>query len=273
MAKKQKSNATKTSRNPTKPPAAAKRKNIEKQPDTTPSANDCRYVQQEPPNIYVNIAAPKDEKWNWTLANKIALFAAVVSVGLGIFTYLLFQEATTQSKAATKAANAAESTVEEYKREFLIANEPLIQPIPDSVKILAWEVGKPTKIGFCFENLRDIPAKIITIKTRTGIDVKPPDFNGFKDSLIAMADTSIPNANQYMAKGVPFPDVTTSDIQLPKFFHDIIFDRRHSLYLASALKYQNIYTDSFHFTFTVLKISPRPDGSIYSQILDVERIK
>lgn len=273
MAKKQKHNAAKASRNPTKPPAAAKGENIQHQPETTGSANDCRYVKNEPPNIYVNIAAPKEEKWNWSLANKIALFAAIVSVGLGIFTYLLFKEASTQSKAAIKAANAADSTVGEYRREFLITNEPLIQVIPDSVRILAFDVGKPVKVGFSFENLRDIPAKVIAVRTQMGFDVKLPDLNVLKERLIANVDTGVSNANSYMAKGTPFPDITTGDTPLTKFFHDIMFDGRHNLYLVSAMKYQNIYTDSFHFVFTVVRNSFRRDGSMLTQILDVERIK
>jgi hypothetical protein len=72
---------------PTSPPEGS---DIHSQPKAQPKANDCRYVKQEPPNVYVNIPEAKEETWSY--ANKIGFGMFITTVVLTWFTYSLQDE-------------------------------------------------------------------------------------------------------------------------------------------------------------------------------------
>jgi hypothetical protein len=273
MADNQKTNSRKKSGNSKKPASTTEGKNIQGQPQPHATANDCHYVKQEPPNVYVNIPAQEEKKWNWTLGNKIALLAVAISVGVGVFTYLLFREASTQSEAAIKAANATEATVAEYKREFLLANEPLIQIILDSLRIFPLQVGAPVTVNYYIENLREIPAKVIVVKTVIGIDVKMPDISRVKQAALAFMKTAPSNAMAYLPKETPEHDSMPSEHNLEKKYYEFLRDGIASVYTFAAIKYQNIYTDSFHVAFAAAKTTFKKDGRTTSQVLDLDRIQ
>lgn len=124
MTQRKKSGPGKKATNSTSPTAAPKGGDIDGQPNAQPKANDCRYVKQEPPNIYVNIPPPQKEKWS--LANKIALGMGIVTLALTVFTFLLFVKAGVQADQAVRAANSADSVFSETKKEFSIENTPYL---------------------------------------------------------------------------------------------------------------------------------------------------
>lgn len=99
------------------PPSGSERENPQDIPDTHPKSENCRYVKQESPNIIVNVPAPivnniqQPQRDKWTIATRISASSVIVTIILIGVTYWLFMEARIQSKAATDAAIAADSTV------------------------------------------------------------------------------------------------------------------------------------------------------------------
>ena len=117
MADEQQQNPQKKQTNPTPPAVTSEGNEIQKQPSPQSKANDCRYIKQEPPNIYVNIPEQTPEKWS--LANKISRWGVLINGILAVFTFLLFMKASSQSEIAEK-------TFKETRREFITLYNPAL---------------------------------------------------------------------------------------------------------------------------------------------------
>jgi hypothetical protein len=157
MAKGNKRHTGKKTPNPSPPASSAKGSNIEGQPNAQPKENDCRYVKQEPPDIYVYPPPPGKEKWSY--ANKIAAGVGIITLALTIFTYLLFVKAGVQADQAVRAANSAESVYGETKKEFDIENTPYL--FMTSVKTDTFRMNKPTTASVYITNFGKKPALLV----------------------------------------------------------------------------------------------------------------
>ena len=151
MTKDKKRGSRKKTGNSPSPRPPTKRGDIEGQPDTQPKANDCRYVKQDPPDVYVNIPPPEKKEWN--LANKIALGVGIVTTALTVFTYLLFVKAGVQAEQAVRTANSADSVFAVTQHEWQIENEPYLQIMQPKIESF---------IGYNTPHFRDQKARLLS---------------------------------------------------------------------------------------------------------------
>ena len=251
--------------NSTPPTSPAKRQDIKNQPDANPQANNCKYVKQEPPNVYVNIPPPEKEKWS--LANKIALGMGIVTLALTIFTYLLFVKAGVQADQAIRAANSADSVFAETKKEFNLINQPVIELLPDSIKIDKMEVGKPIKIRYLLANLKDVTTKVISGVTIFGIDSVLRNFDSLKRKVIDTLNGPPDNILRYITKESPIHGNATSSLSLTVPNVMYMIQKNHHMYVIMAHKFQDLTTNGFRYSFIVFQISFFSDGHAYSEVL------
>src|ERR1700733_2608888 len=111
MESNQQSNPQQEPKNSNAPFSSAEREDAQSEEKPQNKADGGSAPQEEPYKVIIK----KQPRNNWTIANLIAFISVIVSGLLFYFTYQLFKQASIQSTAATKSANAAESTVEVYK--------------------------------------------------------------------------------------------------------------------------------------------------------------
>lgn len=177
------------------------------------------------------------------------------------------------SASTAKQIEAMQQNLAETKKEFSLENQPIMQFVMDSVMPTQFEPGKPVIISYQISNLRDIPAKVIGVKTRVGIDVKHPDFDSCKLLLKGLLNKNEPNVNRYVVKGGTVPGHATTPEDLSEFFYNSIFDNRHHLYLESAIKYEDIYTHRLYYSFAILEFIFYKNGSERTLIINNDIVK
>jgi hypothetical protein len=259
--KKKRSTGRKVKNPPTQIPSP-KGGNIEGQPNAQPKANDCRYVKQDPPNVYVNIPEAK-----WSYANKISAATAIVTFALTVFTYLLFDKAAVQAREAIRASNAADSVFAETKREFNFINEPIVQLSSDSTRLEKIMIGKPVIIDYLLVNLKGIATKVISSKSLFGFESHPPNLDSLKANMLDTINNILPNVNRFITKESPLPGFGTANEPMTS---DLLFglaNGKAAMYFLHLVKFENFTTIKPKFSFMVIKFSFSPNGRAYHEVV------
>jgi hypothetical protein len=259
MGKTKRGRSGQKHKNSTPPTPTAEGGNIKGEPNAQAKANDCRYVKQESPNIYVNIPEAKQEKWSY--ANKIAAGMGIVTLALTIFTYLLFVKAGVQADQAVRAANSADSVFSETQKEFEIENEPYLQVMQP--RIVTFIVGQPMRFNYFFVNLGKYPAKILTLDVGGKANSYPPnveDSNTFK-----IANTLPDFINTFIIKEsaliVDSPGTDNRPLTASKYFE--LINHVFNYYFYGRIQYQNLANKKRRIYSFVVQLDPITKAAHY----------
>jgi len=234
MTKDKKRGSRQKSGNSPSPSPPSKGNNVEGQLNTQPKVNDCRYVTQESPNIYVHIPPVEKEK-KWSLANKIAVWGTVINLCLGVLTFLLFIEAS--------------STLKEYKTEFRSINEPYLQiTIP---RMERFEGFQKIVIKYDIVNLKEYPIQVVgekTITTFGPLDSLKEFYDRFQPKFNTDFNINelreLRNQNKYIIKDEPLKD---SAFTLDNITPDVVDSANTGTFwivFLGGVRYKNLVTNA-----------------------------
>ncbi len=248
MRQDKKGKAHKKVPNSTRPTSSAKGSDVEGQPNSKAKANDCRYVKQVPPDIYVNIPPPdKEKKWQWNLANKIASLMAVVTITYTIFTYLLFKKAGVQADEAIKASNAAIAADSLTREQFEVENRAYI--LPYDLKADTLRPNGKQDISFTFKNYGKLPAFILNQRARIIVDTTSGNYTDLRYDQ----KESKPESHYFAPEGVWH--IIFENIPKPEEYGPI-FKGEKSLYIFGELLFVDMVKHKNEVSSFCFRVTP-----------------
>ncbi len=154
-------------------------------PKTEDQKENTTDIKKEPYNIIINIPEKKDKSAN--TANIISIINVLVAAILAVVTYLLFQQATRDSKTAERAANAAQDAVTEQR-----LNDSTIRK-NDSMKFILDTAS--TSKNFredSISNRRNFEISANTLKAQTNaLTQQQKDFEIENRPVLGISDFSV----------------------------------------------------------------------------------
>jgi acetolactate synthase small subunit len=151
------------------------------------------------------------------------------------------------------------ASLKETQKEFEINNAPYLE-ISD-IEVLNFKKDAKPTFKFYIFNLKETPAKIISIKSRSGVD-----FGDIKYDTIKL----IPNRdqiNQYIIKDAPVEeDYTILDDYTNNDWRQISSGKNYC-FIAIEIKFKNLANNKIRFYRVLVKVKPLSGNRAYTQFI------
>ena len=101
-------------------------------------------------------------------------------------------------------------------------------------------------------NLKETTAKVISSQTIERVSIKPPDFDSLKTMAKDLIERNGPNVNRFITKETPVHATGTGSVLVGQIQVDSLKGRYH-LYIFYGVKFQNVITGDYKYTFMLLQ--------------------